>query len=70
MLITVKQAAEMLTISPSLVYALVSTGRIPAVRFGTGRGTIRLDESDVRSYLEATRLKPTVEHEFQHLRIS
>ncbi|MFO0849909.1 MAG: helix-turn-helix domain-containing protein [Gemmataceae bacterium] len=70
MLITVKRAAEILTVSPSLVYALIATGRLPAVRLGTGRGTIRLEEADVQSYLEATRVKPAVEHEFQHLRVS
>ena len=70
MLITVKRAAELLTVSPSLVYALVAAGRLPAVRMGTGRGTIRLEEDDVRRYLEATRVRPPVDHEFRHLRVT
>lgn len=75
MLITVKQAAKMLTVSPSLVYALVADGTLPAVRMGTGRGTIRLEDEDVRRYLEATRARAArsaapVEHDFQHLRVS
>ncbi len=75
MLITVKQAATMLTVSPSLVYALVASGTLPAVRLGTGRGTIRLDDEAVRQYLEATKVQPPhgatiAEHDFQHLRVS
>lgn len=74
MLITVKQAAKMLTVSPSLVYALVADGTLPAVRMGTGRGTIRLEDEDVRRYLEANRVQVApgpalAEHDFQHLRV-
>jgi excisionase family DNA binding protein len=40
----VKQAAERLGVSRSLVYALVASGRLRHYRVGVGRGTIRIEE--------------------------
>ncbi len=50
-LLTVKDVAERLNVSPSLVYQLVESGKLPVHRIGTGRGTIRVSQSDLESYL-------------------
>lgn len=52
-LITVKEAAGRLNVSRGLVYALVRTGKLRHERHGTGRGTIRIDESDLDEYRRA-----------------
>ena len=41
-LLTVREAAERLGCSEALVYLLCSERRLPHVRLGTGRGTIRI----------------------------
>ena len=51
-LLTVRQVAERLNCSESLVYQLVDSGRIAVVRIGNGRGTIRLRPEDVDEYIE------------------
>ena len=43
--LTVKQAAERLGVSSSLVYALIAARRIDHYRCGVGRGTIRIEET-------------------------
>ena len=48
---TVKQAAEQLEISASLVYLLISEGKLRATRHGIGRGTIRISEEQLAEYL-------------------
>jgi len=70
MLISVKRTAEILGVSPSLVYSMVAKGTLPAVRIGNGRGTIRIEEEDVRRLLEASRTKPPAEYELKHLSLS
>jgi excisionase family DNA binding protein len=52
---TVKQAAQRLEVAPSTVYALCAAGLMPHHRVGLGRGVIRIDEADVRDYIEARR---------------
>lgn len=48
---TVKQAAERLEISPSLVYSLVAGGKLRYCRVGHGRGRIRIPEDAIGEYL-------------------
>jgi excisionase family DNA binding protein len=47
---TVKQAAQKLGISVSLVYGLVGAGKIRHERHGLGRGTIRIPEDALEEY--------------------
>jgi excisionase family DNA binding protein len=49
---TVKAAAERLEVSASLVYLLISKGKLQATRHGIGRGTIRVSEQQLAQYLE------------------
>lgn len=50
-LFTVKQIAQQLALSPSSVYELIATGRIPALRLGPRRGAIRIRNNDLQAYL-------------------
>ncbi len=50
-LLTVAVVAQRLVVSQSLVYQLIESGRLGHHRIGTGRGTIRVSESDLESYL-------------------
>ena len=54
-LLTVKEVCQQLSVSPACVYALVKAGELPSVRIGTGRGTIRVVEEDVKSFVERAR---------------
>ena len=58
-LLTVKQVAERLNVSTSLVYQLVDNARIAAHRLGNGRGTIRVGEQDLHRYLRQCRNEKT-----------
>ncbi|MBX9583227.1 MAG: helix-turn-helix domain-containing protein [Gemmataceae bacterium] len=48
--LTVKAVAARWGVAKSTVYSLVASGRMPSVRFGVGRGTIRLKEEDVVAF--------------------
>ena len=54
-LLTVLDVAKQLAVSPSLVYQLVESERLAHHRIGTGRGTIRISQTDLDSYLTACR---------------
>jgi excisionase family DNA binding protein len=56
-MMTVKQAAGKLGVSPALVYALVAARRIRHERHGLGRGRIRIAEDALDEY----RRRQTVE---------
>jgi len=56
---TVKQVAERLNVSTKLVYALCSAGKIGYVRYGLGRGTIRISEEAVQQYMEEAKAEFT-----------
>jgi excisionase family DNA binding protein len=49
--LNVRQVAERLEISISLVYALIAAGKIPTTRHGLGRGTYRISEEQLAEYL-------------------
>jgi len=55
MLLTVKDVAGRLNVSPSCIYQLVETGKIPHHRIGVGRGAIRFTEDDIAEYLQNAR---------------
>jgi excisionase family DNA binding protein len=50
MMLTVKQAAERLSVSPALVYALCARGTIRHERHGLGRGVIRIEVEALEEY--------------------
>jgi excisionase family DNA binding protein len=55
-LLTAKQAAERLGVSPRTVYDLCESGQLRCQRIGTGRGTIRIRPADLdRIPMESTR---------------
>lgn len=56
-MLTVKQVAERLQVSKSIVYALIDAQRLPCHRIGLGRGTIRISETDLGVYLDQNRTK-------------
>ena len=51
MLLTVRDVAQRLSVSPSCVYQLVSQGKIRSHRIGVGRGAIRIHPEDLEEYL-------------------
>jgi excisionase family DNA binding protein len=53
-LLTVRQAAERLGVSPALVYALVAGKRIRHERHGLGRGVVRIPEDALEEYRRGT----------------
>lgn len=54
-LFTVQEVAFRLGVSRGSVYELVKQGRLAAHRVGSGRGTIRISEADLRTYLKRCR---------------
>lgn len=69
--LTVKQAAQRLDCSKSLVYALCAAGRLRHYRIGVGRGTIRIEEHDLESVKqEAPNLDPLIGAGLKHLSMS
>ena len=56
-MLTVGQAAARLGISIALIYQLCSSRKLPHIRLGCGRGTIRISESDLDAYVQAARVE-------------
>jgi excisionase family DNA binding protein len=54
-LLTVREIQNRLRVSRACVYALIESGRLPAIRIGVGRGTIRVDEADLDAFVTARR---------------
>jgi excisionase family DNA binding protein len=50
-MLTVKQAAERLGVSPGLIYSLVSARKIRYTRVGHGRGRLRIPEDALEEYV-------------------
>jgi excisionase family DNA binding protein len=61
MLLTVKQAAERLGISPALTYSLVAGRKLRFCRVGNGRGRIRIPEDAIGEYLARCTFEATDE---------
>ena len=59
-LLRVRQAAERLNISPSLITALCRAGCIKHRKIGLGRGIIRISEEDLAAYDASVVVEPAV----------
>ncbi len=57
--LSVKQAAERLGVSPSLVYQWCAERRLPHLRLGRGgrRGKILIEEADIDAFLATARVE-------------
>jgi excisionase family DNA binding protein len=51
MLLTVKHVATSLNVTRSCVYAILRASNLPTIRIGFGRGTIRIEESDLDDFI-------------------
>ncbi len=75
-MLTVKQAAVRLSVSPTTVYGLCQRRKLRHVRVGLGRGAVRIEEKDLEEYLKGAtvgpeRVEPSPPREhFKHLRVS
>ena len=69
-MLTVKQAAEHLGISASLVYGLCAAGKIRHERHGLGRGTIRIPTEALDEYRKSAEVKPAAAVALTHIRLS
>jgi excisionase family DNA binding protein len=70
-LLTIKEAAVRLRVSVAMVYLLCSRGPLPHVRFGLGRGTIRIREEDLTAFIEGCKVeggRPTNAAGLKHLK--
>jgi excisionase family DNA binding protein len=56
-MLTVQDIAQQLRVSSSLVYGLISAGKIPCHRIGRGRGAIRVRRDDLDRFLDGCRVE-------------
>jgi excisionase family DNA binding protein len=56
-MLTVKHAADRLNVSIKLIYALCASGRLEHVRYGLGRGTIRISEEALRRFQDDSKVE-------------
>ena len=69
-LMKVPEVAKRLDVSVSMIYSLCAGGRMPHVRVGLGRGTIRISEEDLTAFLEACRAdRPAPAASLRHIKI-
>lgn len=75
-LLTVTDVQQRLNVSRACVYSLIAEGKLPCVRIGVGRGTIRVDEAELEAFVEKCRTVPTPSRkpsqghdEFRHLNV-
>ncbi len=75
-MLTVKQVAEKLGVSPTTVYGLCQRRKLRHARVGLGRGAVRIDEKDLDDFLsgatvgpERAQPSPPLER-LKHLRVS
>lgn len=54
-LLTVREVAELLSVTGKCVYELVGTGKLRCYRVGASRGAIRMRRADVDAYLSECR---------------
>ena len=54
-LLTVGDVAEWLSISKSSVYQMVETGKLPVIRLGLAKGSIRFEQADILQFLADSR---------------
>jgi len=69
--LTAKEVAERLRISLAMVYLLCAQGKLPHLRLGLRRGTIRVRECDLAAFVEECRTKhPTNAAGLKHIKPS
>ena len=74
-LLTVREVAERLQVSLSLVYTLIESKKLACHRIGTGRGAIRVHRDDLDRYLRECRVEsdqpvpPPPRPQLKHLRL-
>jgi excisionase family DNA binding protein len=68
-IVRVREVATKLEVSSSLVYLLISEGRLRCTRHGLKRGTIRISEEQLAEYRERANGKP-VREQLKHLKMS
>jgi len=54
-MLTVAEVADALRVGRSTAYQLIDVGKIPSVKIGSGRGTIRVLLEDLRAFVENAR---------------
>lgn len=59
-LFTVDNVADELRVSKSLIYQLIESNSLAAIRVGNGRGTLRVSAEDLDAYLRERRKGPPV----------
>ena len=57
-LLNVREVADRLRCSRALVYQLCEKGRLSHHRLGIGRGTIRVSEADLQTFLDGSHVEP------------
>lgn len=69
----VKEAADKLDVSVSLVYLLIAGGKLRHYRLGLGRGAIRVPEDAIAEYLKGAEVfmqaAPSARKGFRHIRL-
>ncbi|TWU49457.1 helix-turn-helix domain-containing protein [Rubripirellula reticaptiva] len=50
-MVSVKEMAKILGVSPKTIYAMAEGEQIPFFRIGTGRGTLRFEVEEVKAAL-------------------
>ena len=60
-ILTVREAASRLRVSPPTVYTLIKNGDLPSIVFSTraGRGVVRVAEEDLKAFIDRHRGKGT-----------
>lgn len=59
-MLSVKQAAEEIGLTPDTLYRLCKAGKLAHYRLGAGGGAIRIKLEDLRAYLESCRVEGAV----------
>jgi excisionase family DNA binding protein len=54
---TVRQTADQLQVSTATIYGLCAQKRLPHIRIGTGRGTIRIRPDDLAAFVEGVAIR-------------
>jgi excisionase family DNA binding protein len=59
-LLTPREVAQRLKLSPTAVYALCDSGALPCHKVGLKRSRRRIREADLQAYLERAKLLPSI----------
>lgn len=74
-LLTVREVAQILRLSSACIYTMVASGRLPHLRVGNGRGSIRFSHEDLDRFLNSRRaetappLQQPVRRQLKHLKL-